>query len=733
MLKELLYLLPFNRIKTYIFPIKENPVASKNTHLGIVIGVDDLPAIFKDKTKIIDELIIPEGVTGIQRDTFEKCRIRRVVLPKSLKTIGYSAFSYNPYLKEVIFRDGLEFIGLFAFHATGLKKVELPDSIETIQSSVFRQCRNLKSIKLPKNLRVIEDSLFQNSGIRSIEIPENTREIEASVFWGCSELKKVSIPRKVEKIGSTLFSYSNVKHIYLNNDIKEINEDLFKYDTGTRSVTIEFPNKKGEIVKHVVKRGILNFNKIKKTEDGIVIKTKPLIIKNFISINSCHIITTDGYYHLTPAKLIKLTNDKNILKNNKYDGLEIKLIRWIDGIDKRKKGGQTVFLPSANIIENYPNNNKDIVRYYITENLFDKLVTKIGLSKNDNCGSLLKISYALGLFSDNKSESERAFNFISENLSNKLTPLDFDNLYTNVRVGISYNREFAKFYIENFKDKDTFSIEGYDLTSKMIEHFKDIADSIKNKKRIVSIEEVVRYLSTQKYDYREGNEILAMTISNYSEYYTQENFNKLQNLFEKGKDLAKKEGKLISPTIDLEKEKATYYWSPSDNPINLVLGHADKASCCAKLGGAGQDIMVSAITSSEVQNLIIFDKYRNIVGKGTAFYNVEGKYILFNNAEINPTWLSKATEEERNEVLEAFLRAARDQATALNAGSEEPVITKIHMGMRLNDIRYQIETKKLEVIKNHLLQNYKYGNYTGDANSDSGQVVLYDIEGGKKK
>ena len=735
MFEKLFYMLPFNRVKTLVFPVYDSKINGNNLNVFVKkeIGKSDLPSLIKDKKKVIDVLVIPEGVEEINRETFEECKIRKIILPKSLKRIGYSAFSRNKFLEEIVLPEGLEYIGLYAFCSTGLKEVSVPDSVKVLQNSVFSDCKKLRKVKLPSNLNKIEDRLFQWSGIRSIDIPESVKDIDSAAFWGCSKLKSVKLPEKLERLGSNVFSYSKVKKIYLNHNIKEVSEKLLEYNNNTKRIIIEFPNKKGEIVKYEIDRGLFKFGTIEKNKDGVIINTEPFSIKNIkLFIKTC-VITVDGKFNLNSYQLYKLTKNINVFKENIYKGLETMLPKWIDGIEKRKKGGQNPLLPNPNIISNYSTNIKDIVRYFIVEDKFRELTAKVGIKSNQNSEALLKTSYVLGLFSDNKQESERAYNFIKDKLTEELSDLDIKNIFGSLRNGVPYNREFAKFYIETFKDKKTFEVEGTDITVKMIEQFKDIADSIKNQKKPINLEDVIRFLSSQKYNYRDGNGMLAMTISNYSEFYTQRKFDQLQEIFEKGKELAKNGGKIIAQTSDKEVKKASYFWSPSDNPINLVLGHADKASCCAKLDGAGQEIMISAVTCPDVQNLIIFDRNRNIIGKGTAYFNKEQKYILFNNAEINPTWLQRATKEEKEEVVDAFLRAASDQAKALNSKSEELIITKIHMGMHLNDIAKEINAKKLKVIKEELLENKKYGYYAGDANRPDGQVVLYELEGGKQK
>lgn len=77
----------------------------------------------KDKTQIykcidmnIVEFNCKEGIISINSNAFEGCnKLKKVVLPNSVKVIGYSAFSGCESLSEINFPNSLTSIGMGAF------------------------------------------------------------------------------------------------------------------------------------------------------------------------------------------------------------------------------------------------------------------------------------------------------------------------------------------------------------------------------------------------------------------------------------------------------------------------------------------------------------------------------------------------------------------------------------------------------------------------------------------
>lgn len=101
------------------------------------------------------EVVISEGITEIgEMAFFEGAGIQKLTLPKSLKTIGYSAFGRCWQLKTVKFSEGLVSIGEKAFFEVGqMSSIVLPSTLKTIEKEAFLSCDNLKKVVI-KNSNV---------------------------------------------------------------------------------------------------------------------------------------------------------------------------------------------------------------------------------------------------------------------------------------------------------------------------------------------------------------------------------------------------------------------------------------------------------------------------------------------------------------------------------------------------------------------------------------------------
>ena len=107
-----------------------------------------------------------------------------VVLPKSLKEIGWCAF-YNCY---------------------NLVSVNIPVGVTSIGSSAFSGCSSLTSITIPDSVTSIDGEAFKGcSSLISVAIPDSVTSIGIRAFKGCSSLISVTIPNSVTWIGQDAF------------------------------------------------------------------------------------------------------------------------------------------------------------------------------------------------------------------------------------------------------------------------------------------------------------------------------------------------------------------------------------------------------------------------------------------------------------------------------------------------------------------------------------------------
>lgn len=84
-------------------------------------------------------------VTEIPEEAFSTCRLRRLILPDSLETIGIGAFGYNRF-----------------------EEIVIPDNVKTIEDGGFEYCSNLKTITLPASLVSIGASAFASTVLETV-------------------------------------------------------------------------------------------------------------------------------------------------------------------------------------------------------------------------------------------------------------------------------------------------------------------------------------------------------------------------------------------------------------------------------------------------------------------------------------------------------------------------------------------------------------------------------------
>ena len=140
------------------------------------------------------------GIESIGNYAFQHCgNMKKIELKSGLKTIGNYAFgdrlpSYGqPREEELIIPDGVETIGNYAFGVNAnLKRIALPPSLKTIGSGVFIRCGNLDNVSLPTSLEIIPDNAFYGCGsLSEVRIPSTITRIGDQAFGSCSKLNDV--------------------------------------------------------------------------------------------------------------------------------------------------------------------------------------------------------------------------------------------------------------------------------------------------------------------------------------------------------------------------------------------------------------------------------------------------------------------------------------------------------------------------------------------------------------
>ena len=169
----------------------------------------------------LNDLIIPEGVTGIGEYAFANCAgITGITIPDSMESIAQTAFLGCTQISRLTIPSDISefFVPVKDKGYYTLFKY----SLINCEAKITDCTTNASQIKIPDLIytypvTVIADSAFSDcTGIESIDIPEGIKNIGENAFYGCTGLYSVTIPESIDYINPTAFKgCRNIETVYL--------------------------------------------------------------------------------------------------------------------------------------------------------------------------------------------------------------------------------------------------------------------------------------------------------------------------------------------------------------------------------------------------------------------------------------------------------------------------------------------------------------------------------------
>ena len=189
---------------------------------GVLNDVDFL-FIYRMMPKLKDLDIAEVNITALPTQAFYNSKnVENLILPNTLITIGEECF-YQSKLKTVVIPANVTTIGNSAFdQCASLTSIEIPASVETIGEAAFKGCSSLATVTFEKGsqLKTIGGDFyygaFSGCPITSIEIPASVETIGEAAFRGCSSLATVTFEKgsQLKTIGGGYYSLSSRSFYY---------------------------------------------------------------------------------------------------------------------------------------------------------------------------------------------------------------------------------------------------------------------------------------------------------------------------------------------------------------------------------------------------------------------------------------------------------------------------------------------------------------------------------------
>ena len=207
---------------------------------GFVIENNSIHSFYSSNRKIV----IPEGIVSIADSVFDKTGITSIQLPSTLRTLG-SAFNRCDSLTEIIIPEGVEVIRSYTFAGCiRLKRVVLPSTIKYIGYRAFNCCEKLEEIIIPDCVKIIKGCAFAGcKSLKSVCIPCGVQEIGDDAFNGCTSLVSVQLNEGLLKIGKCAFKdCENIAEITIPTTVKKIDYRAFENCKALKKLNCEKVN-----------------------------------------------------------------------------------------------------------------------------------------------------------------------------------------------------------------------------------------------------------------------------------------------------------------------------------------------------------------------------------------------------------------------------------------------------------------------------------------------------------
>lgn len=169
-----------------------------------------------------------------------------VIIPDTVKEIGYGAFNENKTVLKVVMPDSVEKMDKAVFNGCeNLMQIRFSHSLKEIPAHTCSNCFALEKVIIPEGVTTIGDGAFNSGDIpmsySEIRFPKTLKSIGGEAFSNNAGVTKISLPDGLESIGTYAFAKNtSLVKVSFGDGITELSEGVFARDTILKNVALPY-------------------------------------------------------------------------------------------------------------------------------------------------------------------------------------------------------------------------------------------------------------------------------------------------------------------------------------------------------------------------------------------------------------------------------------------------------------------------------------------------------------
>lgn len=169
-----------------------------------------------------------------------------VIIPDTVKEIGYGAFAGNKTLLKVFMPDSVEKMENAVFNeCENLMEIRFSHSLKEIPAHTCSNCFALEKVIIPEGVTNIGDGAFTSGNVpmsySEIKFPKTLKSIEMDAFKNNDSVTEISLPDGLESIGTYAFEKNtSLVKVSIGDGITELSDGVFSGDKLLKNISLPY-------------------------------------------------------------------------------------------------------------------------------------------------------------------------------------------------------------------------------------------------------------------------------------------------------------------------------------------------------------------------------------------------------------------------------------------------------------------------------------------------------------